>query len=72
MKASREENVFPNLHPPTFKNVSSDLHSKEATYIWELIFNNVCKASICPKSEKLCNENWSRQNLESCLNKPHL
>lgn len=51
-------------HPPfpTSKKVSTDLHSKEATYITELIFNDLCKASICPKLEKLCNEDRYRQN----------
>ena len=62
MKASREENVSPNPQSPLLKNVSIDLHSREATYIRELIFNYLCKASICFKSEKLCNKDWSRQN----------
>lgn len=56
-------------HPPspTFKNVSTDLHSKKATYIIELIFNDLCKASICPKLEKLCNEDQYRQNSPSFI-----
>lgn len=62
MKASRKENMPPSPIPHLYKNVSTDLHSKEATYIRELISNDLCKASICPKLERLCNEDWYRQN----------
>lgn len=54
---------------PTFKNISTVLRSKEAIGITELIFNDLCKASICPKLEKLCNENRYRQNSQALSDK---
>lgn len=61
MKASREENMYPNLHSPLFK-MSVPIFIPEATHKRELVFSDLCKASVCPKSERLCNEDWYRQS----------